>query len=433
VNAVEADPAIEPGAKPGSLKPNGVLPFDLTITPSVLGPYSAKLRVLSNDTERSPHDVTIAWTGIPKPTPKIEVCTGEGTCGTDVTLDFGMVRRTQRGSRTVMVANRGTAPLTIHRVDLESRASANGELQVNTATRSGALPPGAEARLLVVYVPADGGSDSAVLSFGSDDPVTPHASVSISAASADNLPPVAAARLVTTSTVPQRIVIGTALYVDGSMSSDAEGDPLSFRWTLAAPGGSGAMLDSTTAVGVSFLPDVPGQYRVSLEVTDSLAQTSPAAEVTVDVGPTRRLLVELAWPAGGDVDLHLVPLDEGLFTPSDCYYANTVARLGDPFSQSDDPMLADDSTVAPGRESIGIVEPAPGVYQLYVQYFDDRGGQATDATVRVTFDDATSPANEQTRTLSSTCDLWYVGYAEFPQASFTPDTSATSRLCPPTR
>lgn len=74
------------------------------------------------------------------------------------------------------------------------------------------------------------------------------------------------------------VVVGTAALVDGGTSSDADGDPLSFSWSIdAKPAGSQASLAGESGVTASFLPDVPGVYKVSLVVSDGTQSSLPAS------------------------------------------------------------------------------------------------------------------------------------------------------------
>ena len=67
--------------------------------------------------------------------------------------------------------------------------------------------------------------------------------------------------------------------------TDPDGDPLDFTWTLDAPDGSAASLavsgDETQA---TFTADVPGDYIVSVSVTDG--QKTAEAEVTITAFPS---------------------------------------------------------------------------------------------------------------------------------------------------
>ena len=76
---------------------------------------------------------------------------------------------------------------------------------------------------------------------------------------------------------------GSSVDLDGSASSDPdEGDTLTYLWSIvSAPFGSGATLTDNTAVAPSFDTDIPGDYTVTLVVTDDAGESSPPATVTV--------------------------------------------------------------------------------------------------------------------------------------------------------
>lgn len=79
-------------------------------------------------------------------------------------------------------------------------------------------------------------------------------------------------------------VLAGASVTANAAFTDADGEPLDFSWTLAAPEGSAAELvvsgDETQA---TFTADVPGEYQVSVSVTDG-AKTAQA-QVTVTAFP----------------------------------------------------------------------------------------------------------------------------------------------------
>jgi len=79
----------------------------------------------------------------------------------------------------------------------------------------------------------------------------------------------------------QSVKIGTFVTLDGSASSDANGDLLTYRWALTSvPTGSGAVLSDATAALPSFIADISGMYVVSLVISDGTS-TSDTAVVTV--------------------------------------------------------------------------------------------------------------------------------------------------------
>lgn len=87
----------------------------------------------------------------------------------------------------------------------------------------------------------------------------------------------------------ESVMINTLAWLDGSGSSDRNGDKLSYAWTLLdTPDGSQTKLQQTTSERVSFIPDVAGAYIAELVVTDSdgaasniPARTTVPARVTV--------------------------------------------------------------------------------------------------------------------------------------------------------
>ncbi len=78
------------------------------------------------------------------------------------------------------------------------------------------------------------------------------------------------------------VTTGTLVMLDGSGSSDPDGDPLTYQWTLdSRPPGSGAALASNNTVTTSFRADVEGDYAISLVVSDGRLNSGPGS-VTID-------------------------------------------------------------------------------------------------------------------------------------------------------
>ena len=87
----------------------------------------------------------------------------------------------------------------------------------------------------------------------------------------NNTVPVASAGL------SQSAVVGQTVTLNGSGSSDADGDPLTYRWSLAsAPSGSQAVVSNPTAQIASFVPDLPGTFVAQLIINDGLVDSPPA-------------------------------------------------------------------------------------------------------------------------------------------------------------
>lgn len=90
-----------------------------------------------------------------------------------------------------------------------------------------------------------------------------------------NAPPTATATA-DTSTVD----LGTTVTLDGSESSDPDGDDLTYRWMLEAPSNSSASLSNTSAERPTFTPDVAGDYTATLEVSDGDTTDTDTTTVT---------------------------------------------------------------------------------------------------------------------------------------------------------
>ena len=82
----------------------------------------------------------------------------------------------------------------------------------------------------------------------------------------------------------QSVFAGDTVRLNGSGSSDVDGDTLSYRWTLSAPAGSAAVLSNRTAVRPSFVADLPGSYRIQLVVNDGIENSDPNT-VTITTQP----------------------------------------------------------------------------------------------------------------------------------------------------
>jgi len=115
-----------------------------------------------------------------------------------------------------------------------------------------------------------------------------------------NSPPVANAGLA------QTVLAGTSVTLNGSGSTDVDGDPLTFRWAITSkPANSTATLSDSTAVTPTFLADQLGTYVVQLIVNDGIAD-SAASTVTIttdDSAPVANAGLAQSVPLGAFVTL----------------------------------------------------------------------------------------------------------------------------------
>ena len=84
----------------------------------------------------------------------------------------------------------------------------------------------------------------------------------------------------------QTVSLGTTVTLNGTGSSDIDGNPLTYHWSFTSiPTGSGATLANPTTAKPTFLADKPGQYVAQLIVNDGLVNSAPAA-VTISTANT---------------------------------------------------------------------------------------------------------------------------------------------------
>jgi len=106
----------------------------------------------------------------------------------------------------------------------------------------------------------------------------------------------------------QSVLVGTRVTLSGAVSSDANGDLLTYAWTLTAkPLGSSAVLANATTVSPAFTPDVAGNYQASLIVNDgklgSESSTVAITAASANVAPVANAGLGQTVVAGGNVSL----------------------------------------------------------------------------------------------------------------------------------
>jgi len=104
----------------------------------------------------------------------------------------------------------------------------------------------------------------------------------------------------------QSIPLGATITLDGSHSSDVDGNPLTFRWSLLArPPGSAAVLSNPNTVTPSFNADAPGTYVAQLIVNDGSVDSAPASVTltTANAPPIANAGPDQSVPLGSSATL----------------------------------------------------------------------------------------------------------------------------------
>ena len=118
---------------------------------------------------------------------------------------------------------------------------------------------------------------------------------------AANTPPVAQAGR------DQSVALGSLVTLDGSGSTDADGQQLTFAWSFTLrPSGSAAVLSSPTAVMPTFTADRPGTYSLQLVVNDGQASSTPdVVEIsTLNSSPIAHAGPDQSVPVGTSVQVN---------------------------------------------------------------------------------------------------------------------------------
>ena len=241
------------------------------------------------------------------------------------------------------------------------------------------------------------------------------------------------------------VVFGDIASLDGSGSSDADGDPLTYSWTFdALPAESALTAENITvpeddpetddvneSAFPSFTPDVLGTFRISLVVTDEDEAASSPGIVVVQSVPPSELAIHLDWEdTRADLDLHLIGPDGTYFGEDDCFSWNPNPNWGDPELATDNPLLGSDSDgegSGPYRETISLDAPLDGSYEVWVHYYSDHqeelGHTAVPANPTVdieVFGSSLLDAEAVVPTPMLAGDVWKVGVLAWPDRSWAP-------------
>jgi PKD repeat protein len=184
----------------------------------------------------------------------------------------------------------------------------------------------------------------------------------------------------------QRVDEGDLVTLDGTASSDPDGDTLSYSWTLQ-PGytGPGVTLSDPTAQQPTFTPTDNGQYTFTLTVDDGRGG-SATDETVVTVDNLAPVITSFSSPLD-PVPVGSVVNLSATFTDAGTNDTHTATFALDTQTQNGTVTETDGSGSATGA----FTPTAAGVYTASVTITDDDGGTDTDVgTVPVVVYDPTA-------------------------------------------
>jgi hypothetical protein len=410
---------------------SGELGFELDISP---GMKNFHMLIESNDRMTPELRVDFTYDGVQSELVACPVEDGviqDELCEAQLSVLLGSVRRAEGREVSIAIANQGTASFYLDTVEMNFGESVAGEWTSLTSTSSGEMPAGRVYVLTFRYLPADNIGDTLTLKLYEEDHAQPTVVVNLEAGSLLNDPPVALATLHDLEQDSQTFLMGTEVWLDGLASFDPEGDALIYSWNLlSTPSGSVASFSHPQSSLSALTLDERGSYEVELRVEDSLGQHGTAT-LSLVARSEFALEVQATWPLGmGDIDLHMVPVGDALFGPTDCHFQNGTAQWGDASSTADNPFLMYDTQGLDfGDESIVVEEPSQGLYAIYVHYFEAYNTSAVPVTVSVWGEDGEALLGQNNAALAQPCDTVWVGTISWPSGFFEAGDPASFSHC----
>jgi hypothetical protein len=172
-----------------------------------------------------------------------------------------------------------------------------------------------------------------------------------------------------------RVPVNTQLTLRGSGSSDADGQALTYAWSVVTrPAGSLATIGSASSVTANFTPDVSGSYVIRLRVTDTAAAFSERT-LTIDIGN---------YPPVAVIDKNRVTVLSG--TNVAVSASLSYDEDGDPLTYSwavDARPAGSTATIASSHSAnLTFTPDRPGTYAISVTVNDGRASNVAYFTVR---------------------------------------------------
>lgn len=213
-----------------------------TFTPDVPGTYVISLTVNDGTASSTPSTTTITVANANSAPVANAGAAQNATVGHLVTLDGSLCSDADKD-------------LLKYKWSISSKPSGSTSALSSTSVVNPTFTPDIPGNYVVNLIANDGFVDSAV------------SSVTITVSKVNSIP-------VANAGTTQNVVTGTVVTLDGSKSSDADGDLITYSWSFTSkPSGSSAALSVFTDVNPKFTADVPGAYVLNLVVNDGKANS----------------------------------------------------------------------------------------------------------------------------------------------------------------
>ncbi len=390
----------------------GTTKVNVTFTPPDERTYQATLELASNDPDTPVVKVSLAGEG------KTKGCLSV----TPDHLDFGTVGEGQTAVLPFTLTAGCTAPLLVDSVAFAKGTSQS--YQPVGSWGSGTLNPGDSLPLSVAFRPRPGEQvTTGTIEVHSADPLKPIQTVALAAQI--NRAPIPDCGQSEVDAAP-----GDTVTFDGSASHDPDGNtPLTYAWRVdARPLDSNTDLVGADTARPTLDLDVPGDWTVSLSVTDSTGVASVSrCQVAVKAIPAEKLYVELVWDnAVTDLDLHFLAPNASYEGAKDCWWANQHPDFGVQGDPSDDPSCGPDDLAGFGPETATYDTPADGTYTVVVDFPKDNGAAHPDTHATVRVYELGVVVAELDQDLKKAHERWIAGTIDWPSGKVTPSTKVTT-------
>jgi hypothetical protein len=277
-------------------------------------------------------------------------------------LDMGQLVTDEFAEDTLFLTSAGQVPVTLNRWEVSGDAFSLVEGDAWPMT----LEPGEETTLDVTFTPTEAGTFSETFLVHTESPAPDSSALLLGEG-------LSAEPIAVCSADPAEVSPGEPATWVGSASYDAAGyQIIQWDWNLLArPSGSTASFPTGSAADrPGFVPDLAGEYRARLMVTNELGMVSAPCVATLLATPEEDLWIQMSWThSGDDMDLHLLRPGGTLRSTNDCYYANCRGGGLDWGVQgvtADNPVLDLDDISGTGPENINVSSPETGTFTVYV-------------------------------------------------------------------